>query len=123
MIIQHMSDSTVPAAVLETLERLSSKSGVIAAYAMEATSSTILATTGSLNFGTAHTASTTTTASPDALNSAGSYDTPLHASSTSTGANGPSEQPFDFATRIWQFVKFSRGLVQDLDGEVRSMLV
>jgi dynein light chain roadblock-type len=110
---------------LETLERLSSKSGVVAALAMDRSTSTVLASTGNLlAFSASAVASSTSVNNTSSTTASGLGTNQNSASAAVSSTQVPqasaskTSDGFDLASRIWHYVNFSGQLVQDMDAEV-----
>ncbi|KAE9379994.1 hypothetical protein N431DRAFT_323813 [Stipitochalara longipes BDJ] len=90
----------------QTLERLSSKPGVIASLVIDRASNALLKSTGTFAFWNASTSSSTPTTAANA---------------SSTNSTGPERNSADsgshFATTIIGYVATSGGLVQHMDSE------
>lgn len=94
--------------MLESLGRLSKKSGVLATIVLDRTSGAILTTTGSIS------PSRTSTVAANSL-------VVNETSNTSNDVTGGSEDVGgigQMASMVWNFVRSSAGLVQGLDAEV-----
>jgi dynein light chain roadblock-type len=94
--------------LLDSLERLSKKPGVLATIVLDRTSGAILTTTGSIS----PSRTSIVTATSPVLNAT---------SNTSEDVTGRSEDVGgieQMASMVWNFVKSAAGLVQALDAEV-----
>ncbi len=116
--------SSVTATISNTMERLSSKAGVIASLAIDRISAQILQSSGALSiisaFGAARASATaaSTTASNDLGSSTMQPSTTAPTSSTAQQSDGMSAGMNEFAVMIWNYVNSTGQLVQDMDSEV-----
>jgi dynein light chain roadblock-type len=93
----------------QTLERLSSKPGVIATLVLDRASNALLQSTGSFTFWSASTASKTAASAPNAS-----------ATNSSATETSSIDSASSFASTVISYVKSTGELVQHMDSEVCS---